>query len=383
MKTSSWFKFFALFFISVFALAEFWVSVTVFNYNSYQGKVFSALRAKMLNKNNTEFIEQPYIGYSNHPTPVNYDSTFEVNNMGFKRLEKTTIEKPNSTYRILFLGGPSTWGANNNIELTFPGIIEKSLNQSNVRILSSRYKKYECLNAGLLGATSAELLIQYLLKYQYLKPDLIVIHAGFNDAFTYLCRTYGVQYQPDYHTAKKNYKEQSYDFGIFRYLFLSKAISFIAINIFYHDFVTSDPPYNPFFRYKNYDLWFENGNDSIFSIQYNAFYNNLKNLIIVAKSNNQKVLLVPEFYFKYDPLFGEKNEASFKEGFFANDRFMKKLAKDLEVPLCRFKIENFTPDMFPPEEDRYVNEKGEAMKAKLILPYIEHLIEVDTNIEGQ
>ncbi len=379
MKTSSWFKFFALFFISVFAFAEFWASVSVFNYNSYQGKVFTALRAQMLDKNNTEFIEQPYLGYSNCPTPVNYDSTYEINNLGLKRLGKTTVEKPDSIYRILFLGGPSTWGANNNVELTFPGIIEKSLNQSKAGILSPRYKKYECLNAGLLGATSAELLIQYLLKYQYLKPDLIVIHTGFNDAFTYLCRTYGVQYQPDYHTAKRMYKEPNYDFGMFRYLFLSKAISFIAINIFYHDFVTSAPPYNPFFQYKNYNLWFENGNDSIFSIQYNAFYNNLKNLITIAKSNNQKVLLVPEFYYKYDPLFGKNNEESFKEGFFANERFLQKLSIDLEVQLCSLKIKNFTPDMFPPEEDRYVNEKGEAMKAKLILPYIQNLIGGDTS----
>lgn len=374
-----YFKIFIISALLAFVIVEVWISATVFNTNSNQGKVFCALRAKMRNKNRTEFIEQPYLGYSNHPTPINYDSTFEVNNLGLKRLGKTTVEKPDSTYRILFLGGPSTWGANNNIELTFSGIIEKSLNQNNVRILSSRYKKYECLNAGLLGATSAELLIHYLLKYQYLKPDLIVIHTGFNDAFAYLCRTYGVQYQPDYHTTKKIYKDPDYDFGVFRYLLVSKAISYLAIKIFYRDFITSSPPYNPFFKFENYNLWFDIGNDSIFSPKYNAFYNNLKSLITVAKSNKQKVLLVPEFYYKYDPLFGKNNEESFKEGFLANERFMQKLSVDLGVELCPLKIKNFTPDMFPPEEDRYVNEKGEAMKAKLVLPYIENLIAVDTN----
>ncbi len=355
-------------------IVEVYLDKFVFTQNNYQGKVLCSLRQKMLEKQLPDYVEQPFLGYSNSPTPVNNDSTFAVNSLGLKRLEKTTLKKADSTYRILFLGGPSTWGMVNNLKDTYPMILEKLLNEKRDSPVNHQYKKYECLNAGLRGAASADLLVQYLFKFQYLEPDLIVIHAGFNDAFTYLCQAYQVQYQPDYHTVKRIYQEPNYDFGMFRHLFVSKAISYMAIKIFYHDFITSAPPYNPFFQFRNYNLWFEAGNDSIFSTHYNALYNNVRNLVAVASSKNQKVLLVPEFYYKYDPLFGKENQQMFEQGIAMNDSFFRKISVEMKVPLCTLPIQNFSAEMFLPNEDRYVNEKGEAMKAKLILPYVEKII---------
>jgi lysophospholipase L1-like esterase len=54
---------------------------------------------------------------------------------------------------------------------TYPGWVQKYLGD-----------KYEVINAGCPGWTTAEMLIDFELRLLDFKPDVIVIYAGFNDA---------------------------------------------------------------------------------------------------------------------------------------------------------------------------------------------------------
>jgi hypothetical protein len=362
----------------IVCVGEFLMGILVFNDKTLKGRIYSQLRSTLRESDNHGYITQPYLGYSNRPQPICSDSSFTINRAGLKRIGETTIGKPSSTYRILFLGGPSTWGMTHDLRNTFPILIENELNKKIDSLTKTKFKKVECLNAGLIGATSAEILSQYVFKWRYYNPDLIVIHAGFNDAFTYLCQAYDVKYQPDYHTAKRVLPIEIKLNGFIKPLLKSKIISYIIIKVLYHDFLTDSPRYNPFFKYQNSNIWFDYGNDSLYSPKYNALYNNISALTLVAQSCGQKVLLVPEFYYKYDTLFGKSNEALFKKGMITNDSLFKKIADEKHILICYLDIKNFAPDMFPDGEDRYVNEKGEKTKAKLILPYITSEI-IDTN----
>ncbi len=353
---------------------ELYASFFVFSHDSTRGKVYSKLLWEIRDKTKDDFLEQPYLGYSNRP---NLEKEKPINNLGLVRSTNIDIEKQPGVLRILFLGGPSTYGmAVENAEQTFPLVLEGLLNDKVDSLTNGKFSSVECLNAGLSGATSAEILTQYLFKFKYLQPDIVVIHAGFNDAYTHLCKSYGVQYQPDYHTAKKVYRNILPASGGVKCLLWSKffAWAYISSRNDLEDYLNATPAFNTFYQFTNNELWFTHGNDSIFSLGYNAYYNNLKNLITVARAHNQQVLLVPEIYKKYDPLFGDGNEDWFIKCITQNTAFARKLAQEKMAYICELDKATFSSDMYPEGEDRYLNEKGEKNKAKQILPCIINLI---------
>ncbi|MBL4585470.1 MAG: SGNH/GDSL hydrolase family protein [Flavobacteriales bacterium] len=120
----------------------------------------------------------PYMGYKNTP---NYfaDGFRQHNGKGYRNSEETTIEKSDSVFRILTLGGSTTYGQGvNNPNNAWPSVLEKLLNDS---IGSVANKRVEVINSGLRWATTAELLGHYLFRDRYLNPDLVIVHTGGND----------------------------------------------------------------------------------------------------------------------------------------------------------------------------------------------------------
>ena len=371
MKT---YKIIILTIVFALILAELYARHFVFNSDLTRGKAYNHLLWEIRDKDKNDFLEQPFLGYSNLP---NAKKEKPVNNLGLVRFEDITIEKQTGVLRILFLGGPSTYGMGvEKAEQTFPIIIESLLQGKIDSLTNKKYNSVECLNAGLSGATSAEILTEYLFKFQYLDPDIIVVHAGFNDAYTYLCKQYGVKYQPDYHTVKRIYKNITPVKGILKYLLYSKSFGWLYINTCseFRSYLNGIPAYNTFYKFTNNSIWFTHGNDSIFSHKYNAYYNNIKALITIAHSKNQRVLLVPEIYKKYDTLFGVGNEEWFIKCMKQNTEFARKLSKEKRVYNCELDKEAFTNEMYPNGEDRYLNELGEQTKANQILPCIINVI---------
>ncbi len=361
---------FGLLLVLVPIAVEITFRLTLFNGNSpnYRGgSIYSELRENLITQGQPSFYEQPYLYYSNNPGLLNYKSETEVNNLGLRQKEETKIVKLDSTYRILFLGGPATWSMMNDGQKAFPALIEKSLNQK-IQNYNQSYSKVECLNAGLRGGTSAEFLTHYVFKFQYLQPDLIVLHCGFNDAVNYLCQSYNIEYQPDYHTTRKFVQESPPMSPLIRFLLHSKAMSYVVIRFMYSDYIYRVPHGNPFYRFKNENLWFQYGNDSMFASGYNAFYNNVKNLVLLAHSKQQRVLFAPDVYYEtnYDTIFGKSNKETLVSGLYKNYEFINRLSAEMNVPVCTLTRKHFTDEMFLPGDDRYVNEKGEVMKAYLI-----------------
>ena len=103
------------------------------------------------------------------------DTSGHINALGLRGPERT-IEKPAATWRVICVGGSTTFGAGIlGDENTYPARLEERL----ARALPDRH--VEVWNAGVPGYTTAENVIYLGLRLIDFHPDLIVIYDGYND----------------------------------------------------------------------------------------------------------------------------------------------------------------------------------------------------------
>ena len=102
--------------------------------------------------------------------------TFEIDPLGFRGKSMTTTSKPPGTYRVFFLGASTTENVYFPEERTFPGLVESALNE---RLKGS--PRVEVANAGVAGATTAQVLDGLLHRVLHLAPDLVVVLEGHNE----------------------------------------------------------------------------------------------------------------------------------------------------------------------------------------------------------
>lgn len=135
----------------------------------------------------------PYLLWENTPDFVSPEGIKQTNNLGYRDREDISYTKATRVFRVLALGGSTTWGyLLEDPEHAWPSQLEGMLNEA----LSDRseYDRIEVVNGGLNYATSAELLLHYLYRDRYLDPDLVILHTGGNDATLLLFP----DYSPDY-----------------------------------------------------------------------------------------------------------------------------------------------------------------------------------------
>ncbi len=322
------------------------------------------------------YLAEPFLNYINNSRFRNAEGVSEINEFGLKRLTPVAIEKPSDTYRILFVGGSTTYCMVKDIQNTFPAVLEESLNKR-IALLNPAFKKVECLNAGLCGGTSAEILTHYLLKLKYLQPDLIVIHSGINDAVCYLPLMES-QYHPDYHNRRNMFPDVKPLSPVLRPLLKSETFSLALYYSAYRKYVEGSLESNLFFNFDDKDQWLSFGNDSMYSKRYNAFYNNYKNLITVAAANKQKVLLVTEVIDESqikDMDMPKDIRDVLYDGFNRNNAFLEAMSVELNTSFCRLDKKTFSHEMFPEDDFIHVNEKGEKLKAKFMEQSIVSIID--------
>ena len=94
---------------------------------------------------------------------------YSINSKGIRDRE-FEIPKPDDVFRIIVLGDSVTFGTEYPLELTYPKILEKSLNKK-----SGLNLKYEVLNAGVCSYNAVQkflLLKNKLLDYE---PDMVIL----------------------------------------------------------------------------------------------------------------------------------------------------------------------------------------------------------------
>lgn len=97
------------------------------------------------------------------------DGFYSINSKGIRDRE-FEIPKPSGVFRIIVLGDSVTFGTEYPVELTYPKILEKLLNEK-----GSPGRRYEVLNAGVCAYNAAQkflLLKNKLLDYE---PDMVIL----------------------------------------------------------------------------------------------------------------------------------------------------------------------------------------------------------------
>ena len=118
----------------------------------------------------------PYLGYANKPGFRSTGGAQVAHNaLGFRGPE-TTWDKPAGVYRIVCLGGSSTYGHDASGDAaTWPARLQEHLNASALLL------RVEVINAGCEGYSTFESLINLELRCVDLQPDLVVTYHAIND----------------------------------------------------------------------------------------------------------------------------------------------------------------------------------------------------------
>jgi lysophospholipase L1-like esterase len=135
----------------------------------------------LIENSNGKWIPHHYLGYV-------ATSNLELKNdthsdRGF-RGEDIQLPKPEGVYRIATIGGSTTYG------LGVISYIQAYPYQLQKYLHSHRYDNIEIINAGNIGYTSWESLMNLQFRVLDIDPDLIIIYHGINDTHTRLVYPY-------------------------------------------------------------------------------------------------------------------------------------------------------------------------------------------------
>lgn len=118
------------------------------------------------------FSSHHYLG--SIPTPDLHRGENKHNHLGF-RGDDISLEKAKDTYRIVAVGGSTTYGSEvEDFRESYPNLLNDYLRGAGIA-------SAEVINAGVSGYSSYDNLINLSFRVLPLEPDLIILYQGFND----------------------------------------------------------------------------------------------------------------------------------------------------------------------------------------------------------
>jgi len=299
----------------------------------------------------------PYLSY--FPTP-NYEKgqTFH-NSLGYRN-EEFPLEKPSGVFRIVALGGSSTYDVSiKDNDDTFTAQLEKLLKEG------YGYHDVQVINAGVSGYNSWEILVNLEFRVLDLDPDLVIIYEGTNDVHARMV-------EPSAYRSDDLGRRQAWQaprVGLWEHSALLRILS-RAMNI------TRQVSVDDFVSASTYMSWpfesrlIENNLDPAEILKENPpiyFRRNLENMIAIANEHDVQILFST---WAHSPNLNDyASEGYYQQGFRENNDVVKEVAVSHDIPLFDF------AGVMPQEviywaDGRHVNETGALVKARLFAEYI-------------
>lgn len=116
----------------------------------------------------SNIMPMPYISYVPDPAYQGH------NQLGFRGPE-IEIPKPQGGFRIVALGGSTTYSTGTSAEESYPALLQSILRDD------YGYNDVEVINAGVSGYTSWEALASFTFRILELEPDMLIYYGGVND----------------------------------------------------------------------------------------------------------------------------------------------------------------------------------------------------------
>ena len=303
------------------------------------------------------FTPHPYLSY--YPTPNYRKGLTSHNSMGY-RSDEFPLEKPSEVYRIVVLGGSSTYDVSiKDNANTFTAQLERLLKDD------YGYQNVQVINAGVPGYNSWEILVNLEFRVLDLDPDLIIIYEGTNDVHARMVEPSA--YRGDdlgrrqaWHVPSVALWEHSALLRI-----LSRAMN-LTRQISIDDFVSSSTYVSWPYEYR----LSEDNLDPIEILKENPpiyFRRNLENMSAIAKEHDVEIMFSTWAYSPY--LNDYASEGYYQQGFQENNSVVKEVAADQQIPLFDF-VEVMPQDAKYWADGRHVNEAGALVKARLFAEFI-------------
>jgi len=219
------------------------------------------------------FYAHHYSAYAMKPNYV-APGRERINSLGF-RGEDIALEKPDDVYRIVAVGGSTTFAVYLPWNQSYPYFLQEELR--------ARFgtDKIEVINAGLTGSTAAESFHRLGTQILPLDPDMVVIYHAFNDL---LPRVFN-DYQEDYYHFRKS--DPNNPPGLSRFYIYRLALRVFSPGLFHENnnlakqvWKTQNLPASDTDRTQNF---LDSTNE--------AFRFNMENMILLLKARNVEVVL--------------------------------------------------------------------------------------------
>ena len=304
------------------------------------------------------FSPHPYLDY--YPTP-NYrkGQTFH-NSLGYRN-DEFSLEKPNNVFRIVALGGSSTYDVSiKDNNKTFTAQLEKLLKEQ------YGYQNVQVINAGVPGYNSWEMLVNLEFRVLDLNPDLIIIYEGVNDVHARLV-------EPSSYRGDDSGRRQQWQvppvplWGHSALLRILSRMTNFSRQVSIDDFVSSPTYWSWPFEYR----LDEDGADPTKILEENPpiyFQRNLENMAAITKEHGIEILFAT---WAHSPYLGDyASQGYYQQGFQENNEVVKEVANHDQVPLFDFAAV-MPQDAKYWADGRHVNEAGALEKAKLFAEFID------------
>lgn len=138
------------------------------NYGSEDAQIMYLFSLDDIRRLDDRLIPMPYINYLAAPQ---YD---EHNSLGYRGGE-IELPKPEGVYRIVALGGSTTYSTGTTAEESYPALLQQILREN------YGYEHVEVINAGFIGYSSWESVVNLAFRVLELEPDHIIHYAAIND----------------------------------------------------------------------------------------------------------------------------------------------------------------------------------------------------------
>jgi lysophospholipase L1-like esterase len=276
------------------------------------------------------------------------------------RSDEFTLEKPSGVYRIVALGGSSTYDVSikDNAD-TFTAQLERLLKED------YGYQNVQVINAGVPGYNSWEILVNLEFRVLDLDPDLVIIYENTNDVHARMV-------EPSAYSGDDLGRRQAWQVppvALWEHSALLRIVSRMmntSRQVSIDDFVSSPTYVSWPYEYR----LSEDNLDPSEILKENPpiyFRRNLENMSAIAKEHDVTILLTTWAYSPYLKDYAAQDY--YQQGFRENNDVIKEVAADQQVLLFDFAA------LMPQDakywaDGRHVNEAGALVKAQLFAEYI-------------